>query len=61
MDVFVAFGFHMILATPQKLLSTIEPYVDAVTSITNETHRKSRIANVVFGRADSVDTPTDEV
>ncbi|MEO7374373.1 MAG: SbcC/MukB-like Walker B domain-containing protein, partial [Terrimesophilobacter sp.] len=61
MDVFVAFGFHMILATPQKLLSTIEPYVDAVTSITNETHRKSRIANVVFGTADSVDTPTDEV
>ena len=59
MDVFVAFGFHMILATPQKLLSTIEPYVDAVTSITNETHRKSTIANVVFGTesADGRDAP----
>jgi uncharacterized protein YPO0396 len=55
MDVFVAFGFHMILATPQKLLSTIEPYVDAVTSITNETHRKSTIANVVFGTEESAD------
>ena len=48
MDVFVAFGFHMILATPQKLLSTIEPYVGAVTSITNESRKKSMIANVVF-------------
>ncbi|UFS57577.1 ATP-binding protein [Subtercola endophyticus] len=49
MDVFVEFGFHMILATPQKLLTTIEPYVGAVTSISNETRRKSTIANVVFG------------
>jgi len=56
MDVFVAFGFHMILATPQKLLSTIEPYVDAVTSITNGTHRKSTIANVVFGPEESADS-----
>lgn len=48
MDVFVAFGFHMILATPQKLLSTIEPYVGAVTAITNETRKLSETVNVVF-------------
>ncbi|MBK5230700.1 MAG: hypothetical protein JJE27_05945, partial [Thermoleophilia bacterium] len=35
MDVFVEFGFHMILATPEKLLQTIEPYVGGITSITN--------------------------
>lgn len=52
MDVFVAFGFHMILATPQKLLSTIEPYVGAVTAITNTTRRRSEIVNVVFGAGD---------
>lgn len=33
MEVFRAFGFHMILATPQKLLQTLEPYVGAITSV----------------------------
>ena len=33
MDVFQEFGFHMILATPQKLLQTLEPYVGAITSV----------------------------
>ncbi|WP_022887102.1 ATP-binding protein [Glaciibacter superstes] len=48
MDVFVEFGFHMILATPEKLLQTIEPYVGAVTSITNPTRRESHAASVAF-------------
>lgn len=48
MDVFVEFGFHMILATPEKLLQTIEPYVGAVTSITNPTRSQSRMATVLF-------------
>ena len=46
MDIFVAFGFHMILATPQKLLGTIEPYVGAVTAVTNETRQRSTLANI---------------
>ena len=41
MDVFVEFGFHMILATPQKLLQTIEPYVGGITVIANPTRRLS--------------------
>lgn len=49
MDVFRAFGFHMILATPQKLLQTLEPYVGAITSVTNAERSASRLANVVFG------------
>lgn len=48
MDVFVEFGFHMILATPEKLLQTIEPYVGAVTSITNPSRNHSRTATVLF-------------
>jgi uncharacterized protein YPO0396 len=55
MDVFVTFGFHMILATPQKLLTTLEPYVGAVTSISNETRRRSTIANVVFGTGEAAE------
>lgn len=48
MDVFVEFGFHMILATPEKLLQTIEPYVGGITSITNPSRRDSRTAAVVY-------------
>ncbi|RNE62294.1 ATP-binding protein [Cryobacterium tepidiphilum] len=53
MDVFIEFGFHMILATPEKLLQTIEPYVGAVTSITNPSRKQSQAASVVF-RPDEV-------
>lgn len=49
MDVFVQFGFHMLLATPQKLLQTIEPYVGAVTTIDNPTRKLSLVANLTFG------------
>lgn len=48
MDVFREFGFHMILATPQKLLQTIESYVGAVTSVSNPTRKQSLLANVPF-------------
>ena len=54
MDVFVEFGFHMILATPEKLLQTIEPYVGAVSLITNPSRRESRVASLMF-RADVSD------
>jgi uncharacterized protein YPO0396 len=52
MDVFIEFGFHMILATPEKLLQTIEPYVGGITSITNPTRKDSQHANLIF-RADT--------
>ncbi|GAA1814596.1 ATP-binding protein [Agromyces neolithicus] len=48
MDVFVEFGFQMLLATPQKLLQTIEPYVGAVTTIDNPTRKLSQVANLAF-------------
>ncbi len=46
MDVFVKFGFHMILATPQKLLQTIEPYVGGISSIANPSRKLSVVATV---------------
>ncbi|MFD4421415.1 ATP-binding protein [Agromyces sp. NPDC058484] len=52
MDVFVEFGFQMLLATPQKLLQTIEPYVGAVTTIDNPTRKLSQIANLAFDLED---------
>ncbi|WP_226346885.1 ATP-binding protein [Agilicoccus flavus] len=51
LDVFREFGFHLVLATPQKLLQTIEPYVGAATSIENPTRRRSQIANIAWEEA----------
>lgn len=51
LDIFREFGFHMILATPQKLLTTIEPYVGAVTAVSNESRQQSTIAQVVWNEA----------
>lgn len=63
MDVFREFGFHMILATPQKLLQTLEPYVGAITSVSNPDRNASRLANVVFSVAETTmsTTPTAEL
>lgn len=48
MDIFVAFGFQMILATPGKLLQTLEPYIGAVTVVTNPDRKGSQLTNVEF-------------
>ncbi|RFA13909.1 hypothetical protein B7R21_07560 [Subtercola boreus] len=53
LDVFVEFGFQLILATPQKLLQTIEPYVGAATSIENPTRQRSEVANVPWHESPS--------
>lgn len=53
LDIFREFGFHLLLATPQKLLTTIEPYVGAVTAITNETRRQSEVADVRWEATDA--------
>lgn len=48
MDVFVEFGFHMILATPQKLLQTIESYIGGLTAVSNPDRNQSMLAAVPF-------------
>ncbi|RBP62549.1 uncharacterized protein YPO0396 [Brevibacterium sanguinis] len=49
LDIFIEFGFHMVLATPQKLLQTIEPYVGAATSVENPSRQKSLVATMTWG------------
>lgn len=43
MDVFVAFGFHMVLATPLKLLQTLEDYVGGIGLVTCRDFRESGV------------------
>jgi len=33
LDVFTRFGFHMVLATPLKLLQTLDDYIDGVAAV----------------------------
>ena len=54
MDIFVEFGFHMVLATPQKLLQTIEPYVGAATSIENPSRQKTLASTMVWETGDGI-------
>lgn len=42
MDVFTSFGFHMILATPMKLIKTLSPYVDGTIVINYSETPKAR-------------------
>ena len=42
MDVFTSFGFHMILATPMKLIKTLSPYVDGTIVINYTETPKAR-------------------
>jgi uncharacterized protein YPO0396 len=46
MDIFQEFGFHMVLATPLKLLETLDDYIDGTAVISIEDSRKSSVALV---------------
>lgn len=48
MDVFLAFGFHMVLATPLKLLQTLGDYVGAVSRVECHDHRVSSVGTTVI-------------
>ncbi|NQX12333.1 AAA family ATPase [Microbacteriaceae bacterium VKM Ac-2855] len=48
MDVFEEFGFHMVLATPLKLLQTLEGYVGAVSKVSCLDHQDSRVATIAI-------------
>lgn len=61
MDIFAEFGFHMILATPMKLLRTLEDYVGGVALVSCEDSRASHIAEVPFeSTQDSEDSTPQE-
>lgn len=46
MNVFLEFGFHMILATPLKLLQTLEDYVGGIALVVCRDFRDSRVGVV---------------
>ena len=48
MDVFVSFGFHMILASPLKAFGTLEDYVDGIGFVTCDDFRSSQVKAVQF-------------
>lgn len=51
MDVFTDFGFHMVLATPLKLLQTLEPYIGGLVVVGNDDGSRSRIERVTWEEA----------
>ena len=57
MDVFLEFGFHMILATPLKLLQTLEDYVGGIGLAVCQGFRSSTIGLVSI---DELDTDSGE-
>lgn len=46
MDVFLTFGFHLVLATPQKLVQTIAEYVGGITGVENPTRQRTVLTQV---------------
>ncbi|AEG43890.1 ATP-binding protein [Isoptericola variabilis] len=51
LDIFREFGFHMILATPLKLLQTLEEYVGGIALVTCADSKDSHVAPVPFDGA----------
>ncbi|GAB3547617.1 ATP-binding protein [Arthrobacter tumbae] len=49
MNVFLEFGFHMVLATPLKLLQTLEDYVGGIALVVCRDFKDSRIGVVSVG------------
>ena len=48
LGIFEAFGFHMVLATPGKLLQTAEDHIGAMVMVTCPDDKHSRLSPVVF-------------
>lgn len=46
MNIFVEFGFHMILATPLKLLRTLEPFIGGIALVTCRDSKSSSVASI---------------
>ena len=57
LEVFRTFGFQLLLATPMKMLQTIDDYVGGVAMVTNDSGRRSAIHQLAF----ESDEPLDDV
>lgn len=57
LEVFRRFGFQLLLATPMKMLQTIDDYVGGVVMVTNGSGRHSQVLQLPF--VDDVDASAD--
>jgi uncharacterized protein YPO0396 len=55
LDIFREFGFHMVLATPLKLLQTLEEYVGGMALVTCEDSQLSRVSEIPFSDSETGD------
>lgn len=57
LEVFRQFGFQLLLATPLKMLQTIEDYVGGVVMVSNEAGNSSQLHQLIFDNDDVDDDP----
>ncbi|MCQ9368092.1 hypothetical protein NQ036_07515 [Brevibacterium sp. 91QC2O2] len=58
-EVFLDFGFHLLLATPEKLLPTLELYVEGLAQVTSSDRSSSRVVPVMW-RAEPTEAAESE-
>ncbi len=61
LEVFKTFGFQLLLATPMKMLQTIDDYVGGVVMVTNDSGRRSQVQELPFETDDQVEDVDDDV
>lgn len=60
LEVFKKFGFQLLLATPMKMLQTIDDYVGGVVMVTNDSGRRSQVQELPFEADDEAFTQDQE-
>lgn len=60
MDIFGIFGFHMILATPYKLISVLQPYIGAVAAVSCRDSKRSSLTLVDFEDETGIEGEADD-
>ena len=48
MEAFNKFGFHMILATPEKLLQTVQDYIGGVLMVNSPDRKYAHTSSLAF-------------
>lgn len=61
MDIFDVFGFHMILATPYKLISVLQPYIGAVAAVSCKESKYSSLTLVDFEEESNEAVPNERL
>ena len=60
LEVFRSFGFQLLLATPMKMLQTIDDYVGGVVMVTNEAGRGSTLQELHYDTVGAPGSPVPE-